>query len=383
MNHFNRPSSDKKKILMLFPGPRYHVGSLFQRRLEKLSAWFRGSLITISDEEVNTVYGDFSLLAHDEPKPRSWPATVRMFRLALVQVKQAKEAKDPFDLIVTYDPLKIGLMALLLSKISGVPYAVEVNGDFYAEGNYLDVNSKLKKFLVKRKLLATQWLVLSLSRGIKKLFSAQLSQATYLKNKLVQTYPDYIDLSIFNRKSSQDNKVILFVGFPYYLKGVDLLVDAFNIVNKEFPEWRLHILGWFQDMAPVDQALTTNPNIHYKRPVYFEEMPEVMSSADIFVLPSRTEAMGRVLLEAAAAGVARIGSNAGGIPEVVNHGVDGLIFESGDVISLTQALRRLMGDPDYRHELIANATNSLEGKFSEGQYLEHTRLFYESVIESA
>lgn len=73
-----------------------------------------------------------------------------------------------------------------------------------------------------------------------------------------------------------------------------------------------------------------------------------LRAMDVFVLPSRFEAFSNALLEAMACGCCPIGSNVGGTPELIEHDVRGLLFESEDLDGLTRALERVVLDPDQR-----------------------------------
>ena len=125
-----------------------------------------------------------------------------------------------------------------------------------------------------------------------------------------------------------------------------------------------------------------HPKIYHQPPVYFDEMPAHMSSAAIFALPSRTEAMGRVLLEAAACRVARLGSNIGGIPSVLKDGVDGLLFESENIDDLAEKLSTLMGDEALRERLAEAAYKRAGEEFDGRKYFESCNAFYLDVINS-
>jgi glycosyltransferase involved in cell wall biosynthesis len=91
--------------------------------------------------------------------------------------------------------------------------------------------------------------------------------------------------------------------------------------------------------------------------VFSDEMPAQIQECSIFVLPSRSEAMGRVLVEAMAAGKARIGANVDGIPTVIEDGVDGLLFRVGDAADLSLKMQMLMTDSRLRHTLAKAAKN--------------------------
>jgi glycosyltransferase involved in cell wall biosynthesis len=80
----------------------------------------------------------------------------------------------------------------------------------------------------------------------------------------------------------------------------------------------------------------------------------VYSSAEVFVIPSLQEAFGQTALESMACGTPVVGSDAGGIPEVVRDGVTGLLSRAGESLSLRDAILRLLNDSSLRSSLGAN-----------------------------
>ena len=110
------------------------------------------------------------------------------------------------------------------------------------------------------------------------------------------------------------------------------------------------------------------------------ELAEWMSRCAIFALPSRTEAMGRVLIEAGAAAKCRLASRFGGIPTVIEDGVDGLLVEKENVDELSATLARLMQDAPLRCRLGDAARVRAGREFSGNAYLEHYVEFVSSVL---
>jgi len=102
-----------------------------------------------------------------------------------------------------------------------------------------------------------------------------------------------------------------------------------------------------------------------------EELANWISRCAILALASRSEAMGRVLLEGAAAGKCRIATKVDGIPTVITDGVDGVLVEKNNVDSLTAGLARLMGDKDLRLRLGSAARIRVAREFSPAAYLDH------------
>jgi glycosyltransferase involved in cell wall biosynthesis len=101
---------------------------------------------------------------------------------------------------------------------------------------------------------------------------------------------------------------------------------------------------------------------------------------DIVVLPSDSEAFGLVLLEAAAAGLPRIGSNAGGIPEAIRHEVDGLIVPACDVAALAVAVATLVRDPALARQYGTAAEARLRSEFDVTGFLSRFLGVYEELI---
>jgi glycosyltransferase involved in cell wall biosynthesis len=91
-----------------------------------------------------------------------------------------------------------------------------------------------------------------------------------------------------------------------------------------------------------------------------------LSAIDVFVLPSRSEALSNSLMEAMAAECACIASRVGGNLELVQHGTTGLLFEKGDAQGLGDQMRLLLANPTLRRNLGRCAAASIGSKFSLG-----------------
>jgi glycosyltransferase involved in cell wall biosynthesis len=92
-----------------------------------------------------------------------------------------------------------------------------------------------------------------------------------------------------------------------------------------------------------------------------DDLAQAYASADVFAFPSDTETLGFVAMEAMASGVPAVGARAGGIPDVIEDGKNGLLFEPGDLGDLTEKLDRLLHDTELRGRLARAARLSMEG----------------------
>jgi glycosyltransferase involved in cell wall biosynthesis len=106
---------------------------------------------------------------------------------------------------------------------------------------------------------------------------------------------------------------------------------------------------------------------------------QLMAAADIFVLASRMESFGLSLLEASAAGVPVVCSNAGGVPEVFQDGFNAVLYPPGDDDAMASAMISLIRDRDLAKKVSANALQTAGG-FTWGATAERTLRIYEEVL---
>jgi len=111
-----------------------------------------------------------------------------------------------------------------------------------------------------------------------------------------------------------------------------------------------------------------------------DDIPEIMQIMDIFVLPSLNEGMGRVLVEAMAAGKPIVASSVGGIPDLVKHGQNGFLVEPGDVNGLFLAVRKLIIDKKMRDEM-GRRGKTMAPNFGVQNMVEKTDALYSSLYQ--
>lgn len=165
-------------------------------------------------------------------------------------------------------------------------------------------------------------------------------------------FPAYVDLSAFTRdppKPLPERPTALFVGVLERYKGIDVLVEAWRSV----PDARLRIVGDGPSRALVAGHDWT-PRLAQ------DEVARSLDEASLLVLPSRSEGLPRIVIEAFCRGRPVVGTRAGGIPDIVREGVNGLLVEPDDPAALAVALRRALGDRGLLERLAAGARESAE-----------------------
>jgi glycosyltransferase involved in cell wall biosynthesis len=147
---------------------------------------------------------------------------------------------------------------------------------------------------------------------------------------------------------------IIFVGDLIQVKGVDLIGPALSQL-RDTRHFRLDIVGEGDMRATLEESLRASydsAEVRFHGALPSAEVFERMRAADVLVLPSRREGLPNVLLEAMANGCAIVASRAGGIPEVVANGENGLLFDLGDVRGFSEAIRALAENVELRRSLV-------------------------------
>ncbi|HJU44847.1 MAG TPA: glycosyltransferase family 4 protein [Vicinamibacterales bacterium] len=174
-----------------------------------------------------------------------------------------------------------------------------------------------------------------------------------------QTVYNGVDGQLFKPQGELADPPILYVGRVESRKGVHVLVDAFErVISKQRPHARLRIVGphsyWDERPSAYYQALAKrcagNPRIELRGPTFNDqELAAVYRDSACTVVPSTfPEALGLTSLEAQASGVPVVVSNAGGLPETVDAGKSGLVFENGNAAQLGEAVLSIIGNADRR-----------------------------------
>src|SRR5688500_14358251 len=235
------PADDESfgHLLQIFPGPVHDPEEFFTERLEQLSSLFTGVVLTRGPVARTLRIGRFDVRVLPEGAPIRGGDLLAFMRAAIRVVRETR-----VDAVVTYDPLKSGLVGYCASRLARAPLIVEVNGDYTAEANYVDISNPVLRRLKRGVFVRLEGFVLRRAAGIKLLYPTQIdSFKPALRDQVVRTFPDFVGWRTF--RDLGESPEILFVGFPYRLKGVNVLSASFKQVAEDYPVWRSIILGWF------------------------------------------------------------------------------------------------------------------------------------------
>ncbi|HEX9930508.1 MAG TPA: glycosyltransferase family 4 protein [Pyrinomonadaceae bacterium] len=182
----------------------------------------------------------------------------------------------------------------------------------------------------------------------------QLRDITQSQNISVIT--NAIDTSVFNgdKKSLTDEPGgdavrLLFVGAVGKLKGEKDLIKALALLRDNKPNLKISFLGYgAENLKDYCERFEVGNLVEYLGAVPMDERIEFFRRSDIFVLPTYAEAMPMSVIEAMAAGLPVISTRVGGIPELIEDGVDGILFAPGDVGALAEKISFLLNNKDTR-----------------------------------
>jgi glycosyltransferase involved in cell wall biosynthesis len=223
---------------------------------------------------------------------------------------------------------------------------------------------------------------------VRRHYGIELSDAEVIPNPVV-LQPPQLQWSL----EKSDRKSILFVGRFDRLKGGDLILEAFRIIAQEEPDAELIFVG-------VDRGLVGEDTVVQHFPEYLRErMPpehasrvrmlgqqapsainELRRSAFVTVVSSRFENFPMTVLEAHSSGIPLVASNVGGIPEIVAHEKNGLLFESGDAPDLARQILRLFRDPMLASRLGRQGAQDAAERYAPEVVAWQTSEFYGRVL---
>lgn len=237
-----------------------------------------------------------------------------------------------------------------------------------------------RQFPDKRRYMFAEWAlshfvdqIVAVSENLKN----DISKYEKINPEKIKVVINGIDEEKFKKKVDKEKKmkeigilnssspILGFVGRLSPEKGITYLIKAMKPLIKEFPNILLLIAGegyLLKDLRKESSELDTEHNIRFLGPR--SDIHEILGILDIFVLPSLREGLPLVLLEAAAAALPIVVSDVGGVRQVVNDGINGLIVEPQDVNGLYSAIRQLAINNKMRKEFGNKSLDLFENNFT-------------------
>lgn len=260
-----------------------------------------------------------------------------------------------------------------LSPIASAMKVVAGNARIIAGAHGVEVWQPLSA-MRRRALLQADLIVAPSSDTMRRLAQIQGVPEDKMRKLPWAVDPEFMELA-----SSAAN-LPLPVGFPHgqmvlsvgrwsaeeRYKGTDILIHSVAKLSADFPDVHLVLVGSGDDIPRLKQEAQncgTPQRIHFFTQISRSELAACYFKADVFALPSTGEGFGLVFLEAMAFAKPVLGANAGGIPDVVEHGREGLLV-SPETETVSSALAQLLSNPALRADLGTRGKQRVIREFS-------------------
>lgn len=176
----------------------------------------------------------------------------------------------------------------------------------------------------------------------------------------------YVDINLFKKNKEIDERkdVVGYIGLLDGRKGTMELMGAISILNKKKYENLKFIIGGigiFEDY--VQKFSSKNDNIEFKGLIENDDLPDIYNQLKLFVLPSNSEGLPNVILEAMSCGTIVLSTPVGGIPDLIKNESNGFILENNSSDSIALSIEKILKYPHLK-KISTNAIKTINEKFT-------------------
>lgn len=224
--------------------------------------------------------------------------------------------------------------------------------------------------------------------------NAEIARQTGLGDAAVEILPNGIEVDQFGATPTLDRAAIRGqFGIPLDAtlavavcvlrpeKGLDRLLKTLPAVRARTPDTHLLIVGDGPEMdrlTGIVAAEGLTEFVHFAG--YRSDVSDIMQASDVFVLPTMFDAQPTVIIEAMATSLPVVSTTFGGVPDMVTDGEHGLLVPPGEVPALTEALARVIGDPELARRMGRAGRARAEAEFAIDRQIERLADIYDALI---
>ena len=280
--------------------------------------------------------------------------------------------------IVHTNSSKAGIIGRLAARLTGVAHIIHSPHGHIFYGYYSPLVSRI--FILMERLVAHSTdKILNLTEfGRRDHIRAKIARP----EKFVVSYCG-IDLEPFRNISrlqrANHSLTVCWVGRLVPIKNVQLLLRAAAHLEKRGIHLHYQIIGDGEQRSEAEQLARSLHLSGIAFLGYREDIPDLLSAADIFVLTSLNEGFGRVIVEAMACGLPIIATRVGGVPELIHNGYNGYLIQAGEAAELAEALEKLARQPSVQ-KLFGQRNNKMAGFYSIHTYISRVTNVYSELL---
>jgi len=295
------------------------------------------------------------------PKKKETKGNIVHFRGNLLDYfRNFPSDKENVDYVMITDIFITGAIGITLGLINEIPIVLRIGGTWdYPRDDFKFFFSKVIRFFTVPFVLANSKNVVTNAKNL---------QRRYEKfNDNIEVVYNGVDTDLFypnKRKEKLKEKIkVIFVGTLNKNKGIEILAEASLELKDDFN-------FTFVGDGPLKGKLQKEySHINFTGKVEHETVSRLLRESDIMILPSFSEGFPNILLEGMSAGLAVIGTNVGGIPEMIDHERNGILINPGSKSEIKKSIRELK-NPQMRNKLGENARATVLKNYSYQKQLE-------------
>ena len=315
---------------------------------------------------------EFRALVHFKGLKDNLRLVTYVISLFFTLIKIVKKYK--IDIIHAHSVIPTGLVGVIVAKIMRCPSVITSHGMDINNFDTKSIYGHLISFSLNHcdKVISVSG---DLAETMKSLGITE-DKIVILRNAVdTELFKPFKNMELRYKYAIGENEIlILFVGYLDTFKGIFELIDAFYEINKKNKNVKLMMVGTGPKKDEIKKKvskLNLEDFVIFTGKISPVEMYNYYQAADIFVLPSYTEGLPISVLEAMACGLPIVTTNVGGIPEVIEDGLNGFIINSKDENELREKLKILIKNKGLREkfgnksiEIIHNGSMNVENKIN-------------------
>ena len=268
---------------------------------------------------------------------------------------------------------KAGLVGRIAGSQKNIPVVYTVHGWGFGPGRRQYISSMVK--LTERALKAKTDAYIAVSDFDRQLGIRQLG----LAEDRIQTIHNGVSFEISNSTHRPEEAHVVMIARNAYQKGYSTLANA--LAKSEFSSARFVGAGTDEPNFVAEMSRLVGPQADK---IEFlgqrEDVSALLEASSIFVLSSRFEGLPLSIIEAMSKGLPIVASNVGGIPELVEHGVNGFLVPPGDASEMALCMNQLSADRALRLRMGAESLRRYQAQFRAEKMAQATLAVYEKVL---
>ena len=331
------------------------------------------NILTLNDGDKN-IFFDFAdkIKFHDVKINKKTPFT--FISTYVSGIKSIIKKVSPDIIIVCDDGLKGMIFPIIFGNKIPTIYERHVSRNIEIRSDNPNIRNKIKNY-IKFKIMdfgASKFgKFVVLTNGNKKEWD--LNNIEVIPNPLPYKQNEISDLK---------SKTILVVGKQSYQKGYDRLLDIWKIVSSKYPDWRIEVYGKLDSSLKLEEK-AKELNISNSLTFYpaIKNIEDKYKASSIYLMTSRFEGFGMVLIEAMSFGVPCISFDCPyGPSDIISDNVDGFIVENGNINEFANKLMYLIEDENRRLEFGSKALENIK-RFDIENIANKWKFLFESMVK--